>query len=362
MIRSAIHLGIAWTTILVAPALAQSPPPQFEHPHLMYRGPDPTSNYFWPGATDAVSGDATLTRLPPTNESNLGPAFQYSEAYDQLTQPPELDYFAVPGIASRPTEHKSGFFQKVSVSAAYIDRGGLDSFGVNEVDLSATFAIPAPTREWPMLITPAFNMRFLDGPQTPDLPARLYETYIDFLWIPRVSERWTGIFSVAPSLYTDFEADAEAAFRLTGKALVRYDCIPNRLQLVAGVLFLNRDDIRILPAGGLIWNPSDDQRYEIIFPRPKLAHRIAAFDGQEDWLYLGAEFGGNTFAIEQAGVPDNVTLLDYRVLVGLERKMNGGAGFRIEVGYVFARNASFSSGIPDVGADSTALVRGGFSY
>jgi hypothetical protein len=132
--------------------------------------------------------------------------------------------------------------------------------------------------------------------------------------------------------------------------------------LVFGVLYLNRDDIRLLPAGGVIWNPSPDRRYEFIFPRPKLAHRIDSGPGYEDWLYLGGEIGGNSWAYDRGGVVDTVTLRGYRLLLGLERKKNGGAGYRIEIGYVVAREAEFASGIPDIQADDTALVRGGVTF
>lgn len=333
--------------------------PGFEHVPLQYRGSDPTANYFLPTASGF---DSQLARLPSPSEvlpEVLPPAT------DTFIGPGESQQFWIqemPAAIDHVSDHKDGFFQKIAFTGTYIDRGSLNSFGVNELDLSLSVAVPAPTREWPMLITPAFNVRYLDGPVTPMLPPRLYETYLEFLWVPRLSERWTAIIGVAPSLYTDFEINTSEAFRLTGKGLARYDWVPDRVQLVFGVLYLDRDDVRILPAGGVIWNPSPNRRYELLFPRPKLAHRIDAGPGYEDWLYLGGEFGGNSFAYDRGGVVDTVTLRDYRVLLGLERKLNGGAGYRIEIGYVFSRTAEFASGIPEFNADDSALVRGGVVY
>jgi hypothetical protein len=197
----------------------------------------------------------------------------------------------------------------------------------------------------------------------PDLPSRLYETYLDLLWVPRLSPRWTAIVGVAPSYYGDFRADDEEAFRITGKGLARYDWSPDRVQLLFGVLYLNRNDIRLLPAGGIIWTPNDAKRYELLFPKPKLAHRITLGDHYEDWLYLGAEFGGNSYAIERSsGLDDIVTYREYRVYLGLERKLNGGAGFRMEAGYAFGRRLEYESATPDVDVDDTALLRGGFTF
>lgn len=261
------------------------------------------------------------------------------------------------------TEHKNGFFQSIGVTSTWIDRNDKpDDFGLTELDIKATFALPLPSRDWPLLLTPAFNTRFLDGPQVVDLPPRLYETYFDFTWVPRLSARWTAIIGVAPSIYSDFQNSTDG-FRVTGKGLMRYDWRPGQVQVLLGVLYLGRDDVAILPAGGVIWTPSDRQKYELLFPRPKLSHLIRREARFEDWLYLGAEFGGNSYSIERIpGTSETITLRDYRAYVGLERKLNGGAGFRLEIGYVAGRVIEFSSGLPDLEADETAMIRGGITF
>ena len=276
--------------------------------------------------------------------------------------PPDDDEYCL-DLGPKLSNYKSGFFQKLSLQGTWLPRGHSDDLGITEVELFATFAIPCPTKEWPMLITPYYNQRLLEGPDSPDLPANLYETYVEFLWIPRLSERLVAILGVAPSVYSDFQTSDADGFRLTGKGLIRYDLVPERLQLLAGVLYLNRDDIRILPAGGLTWIPNDDVRYDLWFPRPKLAHRISFTPVSEDWLYVGGEFGGNSFSIQRdSGMQDKVTLRDIRFLVGWERKRNGGAGIRLEAGYVFSRSIEFASGTPDVHPDPTALLRAGIAF
>ena len=93
-----------------------------------------------------------------------------------------------------------------------------------------------------------------------------------------------------------------------------------------------------MPAGGFIWTPTDWSRLELIFPKPKLAQRVNVGPGFEDWIYTTAEFGGNTWPIVRTtGERDNLTYIDYRLLVGVERKLQGGAGYRLEAGYVFGR-------------------------
>ena len=61
----------------------------------------------------------------------------------------------------------------------------------------------------------------------------------------------------------------------------------------------NRYDVNILPAGGLLWTPADDKRFELIFPRPRLAWRVAESDRSSQWVYLAGEFGGNQCAVRR---------------------------------------------------------------
>jgi hypothetical protein len=255
--------------------------------------------------------------------------------------------------------HKEGFFQKLSLTGTWLDRGtDTNDFGETEADLFATFALPAPYREWPVLLTPGFNFRMLDGPATADLPPRLYEAYFDVTWVPRWNARWTSIIGVAPGVYSDFET-SDHALRITGKALARYDWHPDQLQLIFGVLYLDRYDITWLPAGGLIWMPDAGRKYEFLFPQPKLAHRILCTDRFEDWFYIGAEIGGNSYVTETVGA---ITLRGYRIYLGLERKLDGGAGFRLELGYVTGREIEFESQQAPIEASDTAMIRGGVTF
>ena len=260
--------------------------------------------------------------------------------------------------------YKDGFFQKLALSAAWIGNSNSpDDLGVTEVESYLTVALPAPIKEWPLLITPGYNMIFLDGPSVTDLPPRLNTAYIDFMWLPNVYGRWKLFLSAAPSVYTDFQAHDPDMFRVTGRALAIYDWTPDRLQVIAGVLYLGRDDVMLLPAGGVIWKPADWTNFELLFPKPKLSVRLNCGLGYEDWLYTTAEFGGNTWSIERiSGLDDKVTYLDYRALLGIERKLNGGAGYRLEGGYVFGREITFASGIGDFNPKDTFILRGGISY
>ena len=75
------------------------------------------------------------------------------------------------------------------------------------------------------------------------------------------------------------------------------------------------------------------------------------------------EFGGNTWAIvRDTGVADKVTWSDWRIMTGYERRLDGGAGYRLEAGYVFSRKLEYASGVGDYDPRPTFLIRGGITF
>ncbi|MDX1943896.1 MAG: hypothetical protein SFU86_00700 [Pirellulaceae bacterium] len=335
--------------------------PAYAGPPAIIDGPPPER---LPPADPAPSGMPQLEpSLSPEIAPGIGPEelqpFEGSPLGPGLTEEELL--FATP---QKINPYKSGFFQKLSLSAAWIGNGNdPDNLGITEIETFLTVALPAPIKEWPVLITPGYNMYLLSGPGVTDLPPRLNTAYLDVMWLPKPFSRTTLVLAVAPSVFSDFESNDADMFRLTGKALVLYDWFPDKLQFVFGLLYLNRDNVRILPAGGAIWTPNDDFRFELIFPKPKLGARVNVGLGYEDWVYGTAEFGGNTWSIvRDTGLQDQVTYIDYRILGGYERKLNGGAGYRLEAGYVFGRSITFQSGIGDFDPQSSFILRGGLTY
>lgn len=269
-----------------------------------------------------------------------------------LTGPPTLSKF------------KDGFFQKLNFQATNIDPAASSGFALTEIETALTVAVPAPTRDFPMLITPMFDVRFLDGPVAPDLPSQLFTTGIDFMWVPKVNDRLRGAIAVAPMVFSDFQSSDADMFRLTGKGVVQWDAIPDKLQFMAGVLYLNRDDVRLFPVIGAIWNPTPYWNLELVFPRPKLARLINYGANHSDWVYVLGEFGGNSWAVlRDSGLQDKVTLRDLRVMLGVERRKNGGANLRAEVGFVFAREIEYLSAPSAVFEPAdTVLLRVGVTF
>jgi hypothetical protein len=310
--------------------------------------------------------------LPPTgSDFNI---FRPEPLYNNRIVPPLDPEFAGQFgakaevvILPKLSKHKQGFFQKFDLTTTYIDGGRVNDMGITELETFVTVALPFPTVEQPLLITPAFETRFFDGPLSPDVPGTVYSSYLQFMWLPKVGKRWMGIFGIEPGWYGDYKAKDADYFRLLGRALVRYEFIPDRLQLVAGLLYLDREDINYLPAGGVIWMPTDDWEFELLYPKPKVAYRLrpATSGGRavEWWAYTGAEFGGDTWTVQRvSGVEDKLTLFDIRAYIGIDRRLDGGSSLRFELGWVFARTLSYSSTPGDLDMPSTVMLRGGLTY
>ncbi len=144
------------------------------------------------------------------------------------------------------------------------------------------------------------------------------------------------------------------------------DCAPNA-KILFGVAYLDREDVPILPVGGLLWYPHPDLKIELAVPRPRIARRIywqgAFTDDVQDWAYVAGEFGGGTWAIRRVdGTNDLFTYRDYRLILGLQRKAIRGLDANLELGYVFSRAIEYAGTSPDVHPSDTLMLRLGFTY
>jgi hypothetical protein len=355
----AIILSLGWTPALWAQVspLSGSGGAAADAPYV----PGDSMRVRLPEESWRAGDDATLPPPPgwvAAEFAALGPTMGSSPASEPLDPSDELTL-----ETGRIASYKNGFLQKVSLTGAWLDRGGADDFGMVEARSFVTVAVPLPSRDFPLLITSGFDATTLDGPSTLALPPVVYDAYLDFMWLPKLSERWMGILAVTPGVYSDFDGLQSDAYRTKAKALLRYDWIPGRVQLIAGALYLNRFTFNWLPAGGVIWDPNDDVHLEIVFPRPKLAYRFTATALHEDWAYVAGEFGGDTYSIRSgAETWDMIEIVDWRVFAGVERKRPGGGSLRVEAGYVFSRTIEFKSGLPDFAPGNTVMVRAGFDY
>ncbi|MEX0586867.1 MAG: hypothetical protein WD176_09490, partial [Pirellulales bacterium] len=123
------------------------------------------------------------------------------------------------GQMKRISDVKSGVLQRLSLMGAWMPALDSDGFGMSDLEAYAVLGLPAPTTDWPLLVTPFFAIHYLDGPPTPDLPARLHDASVQFRWLPMPLEWLRLDLAVEPGLHSDFEKDDADALRFPAHAL-----------------------------------------------------------------------------------------------------------------------------------------------
>lgn len=323
-------------------------------------------------------GNETVLPLPPVVESP--PARIRVAALgdpQDLTEPLLPDGVAPPGQPRQefeppagrklPPGAKPGALQQAIFTVTELPRLGSNGLGLTTLDTSLTIGLPAPTVNSPLLITPGFGTTFIDevpGPMDPGLPAQLYDSWIQARWLSKIGDKFGVDLAVAPGWYSDFTNATSEALRITGHGFGAWEATEN-LRVVAGVIYLDRRDVNILPAGGLLWTPTENQRHEILFPRPRFAWRVSESDKAAQWVYVAGEFGGNQWAVQRdSGANDVVVYHDYRLLFGWERKpADLGVSWRVETGWVTGRLVEYYiTDTADYRPADTFLVRCGVWY
>lgn len=211
-----------------------------------------------------------------------------------------------------------------------------------------------PPKEGKMTFHPIVTWHLVSGPKRTDMPPRLWDFTARVGRRSRLGTCWSYEAVFRPGWFSDFEGSAREGLRFPGHGVLYYtpsDCC----QLQLGIDYLDRDDIACLPVFGVAFKPHPDFRLDAVFPRPRVAYRV----GGEQWLYLGAEMGGGTWAIERADSTNDVaTYRDYRICLGWQGQTNNCT----EVGFVFGRHLEYRSGTPSYDPLNTTILRSVLCY
>lgn len=329
----------------------------------------------------AIAQDSPFSNVPPPGAALQGTIVPSAPGWDPYAdaahQPPALlphsgamnPALTCPPAIAVPAGQAQRLLQQIRFEYTWLDGGNSDGFGVTDVDLNATFAVPFLYNPAPLLITPGFTFHFWDGPDTtavagmPDLPPRVYDAYLDFAWQPQLTSWFAADLAIRTGVYSDFEYFSSDSLRFIGRGLGVFILSP-RFQIAAGVVYLDRNNVKLLPAGGIIWTPDEDTRFDIVFPNPRLSQRLTTIGNTEWWGYVAGEYGGGAWTIERLGdIQDRVDYNDLRVSLGLEWISIRGNRSWFEVGYVFDREVDFiDTATPDFKPDDTWMLRAGLTF
>jgi len=239
---------------------------------------------------------------------------------------------------------------------------------INDIEVATTLTIPnfLQSRQ-PLRISPGFVASFWDGPDTPstgfDLPNNAFGAYLSADHVTDLSRTSGFETNLTVGVYSDYDNFSSDAIRVQGR-LLGWQRLNEYTVGKLGVEYLDRVRVKLLPAVGLFLSPNPDIKFDLYFPRTKLAHRIPNVGNFEMWAYAAGEYGGGSWAIERIdGSDDQVDINDVRATIGVEwigpRRVTG----FFEFGYAFERELVFASDrINNLDLQDTLLIRSGLAF
>ncbi len=269
-------------------------------------------------------GSLRVFRDSPNGGTDTGAELKYDPESNSDLKLPPLSYFSQePYLNYRSAER----------SLSYLPGDG-DQFGWLSLE-----SAPYVERGAKSGITTSVNMHLLSGPNTVPLPPRLYDFSLGYQKRGRIKDFMSYDLATSIGVFSDFEDSATDGVRFPGHATGMLHFKPE-LDVVFGIDYLSRDDIKMLPVGGISWRPLSmpDLRFDLVFPRPRIDYTI---DNQSK-IYWAGRLGGGTWDIE---FPNNdndvITYRDLQLLLGFERRNSDGDLSSLEIGYVFDRRIEF---------------------
>jgi hypothetical protein len=237
--------------------------------------------------------------------------------------------------------------------------GSGDQLGIVEIESR----IRRPLASFPLLsFSPQFTFTLLNGPESSDLPGQLFRFGVDTSLFLPINEDWSMIAGVTPGVSSDFQAYNSEAIRIPGRLLANWR-YSDELTISGGVVYLDRDDLGLLPAVGLTWSPQPDLELELNFPRPRVSWQYLQTPERTGFLYLAGELGGGTWSVRRAaGQQDLANLRDLRLLLGWRVCRTNRYEWSVEGGYAFSRSLEYASGVGDLDLHDTGVLRCSIGY
>jgi len=351
-----------------------TPPPAYSPPAAPNYSTPPPSTYSSPPLPNYTPPPGYGPQVTPgpgaTFQGNIQPAPAWDPYGVPGSQPPTLlpTDPTLPGLSPYPEStyaKMQRLLQQMRADYVWIPGNGVEELALSAFDFGATFGVPFfGNLDSPLLITPGFGLQLWSGPITgPEIrfgmPPQTYSAYLDAAWNPQVTPVFGAELGARIGIYSDFDKVTGESIRVTGHGLVVLSFSPS-FQLKGGIMYLDRERIKLLPAGGVIWTPHADLRLEILFPNPKVAKRLTTYGNTDWWLYLRGEYGGGSWTIKdivydplfvpppfaQMGEPIEIDYNDYRVALGVEFDRFSGISGVFEVGLAFERELYSRDAIP----------------
>ncbi|KAA5542147.1 hypothetical protein FYK55_15165 [Roseiconus nitratireducens] len=284
----------------------------------------------------------------------------------RLTNPPRP---TMPAIDQQQAEEielqrfKKQALQNVSIGGGAIFEFDDRTLNQSFLELSVGTGIPLGGFDSILGIEPRVRVDWIDAIDSLDVPESLYDFQCQFFYRRPIRQRLSFLTVVSPSYRSDLTT-SEDAVRVFALALLNWECVPQRLTLSAGAVALGRADLPVLPAFGVVWTPTPRSKLDLRFPLARCCYRLAKDGGRSEiWAYASGGLGGNTWSVTRAnGQPDELSLRDYRLLMGVERLVDGGGRCFAETGIALGRRLEYERDDQDIDFGDAFLIQAGWRY
>jgi hypothetical protein len=356
-----------------APNAASTPPSLLGAPNAPYGG-SATPNWnvpSWnaPTSPSVAPGFPVYPSPVPTAPSGTYPG-SVAPQQPPVLFPNGLNWQGQGGVPFQAGEYLRLFQDTRLVYTWLAGKDSPEEMQTNDVELATTLNLP--NFFWsnrPLHVSPTFIAHFWDGPDTDPvefptaLPARAYSAFLNLRWQPMLTPAFGADIDFSFGAFTDFDTFVNDSWRFYGTGVLIAALTPT-VSLKGGINYLDRYDTKMFPAFGVLWIPNPQTRFDIFFPKPKLAQYLTTMGNTDVWWYLNGEYGGGSWTIDRGiGGDRRVDINDIRAGVGLEWTCHRGTRGFVETAYVFDRKLVFASGpIAKRTLKDTIMIRGGLAY
>ena len=329
-----------------------------------------TPSYGSTGAGQGIYGPAAYPNAayPATAPNSLFPQGLGNLPYDAMLQNPADGYSAY------------SLLQGPRFRYTFVGEGRKpEMLGINDFDTSLVLAFPNFLfLTQPLYVVPSFSLHLWNGPNqdapgvNADLPSKAYRAFMDIGWESSPTQMFGTEFGIRFGGFSEFGVWNSRSFRVMGKALANFRLTPTTT-MKAGVYYVNRIDIKLVPAFGFQCQPNPQTRLDLYFPQPRFSRYCRTIGTRDVWWYLSGDYGGGSWTIERTNparnnLEESIAINDLRAVMGLEwgKAQTLQLGRRTafaEVGYVFKRKVKYRNNPgDDYSPDDTFMFRVGIGY